>query len=73
MTINIRKSVNPKFYKIVNSISQIINIFFQRYKLCAATHLDIEYRSLIFSFIDNVKPSPDKAKGKFKTLDLIDN
>merc|ERR1719270_1409577 len=45
----------------------------KRYKLCAATHLDIEYRSLIFSFIDNVKPSPDKAKGKFKTLDLIDN
>merc|ERR1719461_2566436 len=36
----------------------------KRYKLCAATHLDIEYRSLIFSFIDNVKPSPDKPKGE---------
>ena len=50
-----------------------IILLLQRYKLCAATHLDIEYRSLIFSFIDNVKPSPDKPKGKFKTLDLIDN
>ena len=45
---------------------------FQRYKICASTHLDIEYRSLIFSFIDNVKPSPDKPKTKFKSIDLLD-
>merc|ERR1712079_193499 len=43
----------------------------KRYKSCAATHLDIEYRSLIFSFIDNVKPSPDKPKTKFKSIDLL--
>merc|ERR1719461_2693406 len=29
----------------------------KRYKQCAA--IDIEYRSLIFSFIDNVKPEPE--------------
>ena len=29
---------------------------------------DIEYRSLIFSFIDNVKPQPDVHKGKFGKL-----
>ena len=26
---------------------------------------DIEYRSLIFSFIDNFKPKPDAHKGSF--------
>ena len=46
---------------------------FQRYKLCTATHLDIEYRSLIFSFIDNVKPTPEKARPKFKSIDLMDD
>jgi hypothetical protein len=34
----------------------------KRYKQCAA--IDIEYRSLIFSFIDNVKPEPESPKGK---------
>ena len=34
----------------------------KRYKQCAA--IDIEYQSLIFSFIDNVKPEPESPKGK---------
>ena len=38
----------------------------KKYKHCAA--IDIEYRTLIFSFIDNVKPMPDGVKGNFYTL-----
>jgi len=34
----------------------------RRYRPCAA--IDIEYRSLIFCFIDNVKPHPEKPKVK---------
>merc|ERR1719336_3098578 len=34
----------------------------KRYRPCAA--IDIEYRSLIFCFIDNVKPHPEKPKVK---------
>ena len=36
---------------------------------CAA--IDIEYRTLIFSFIDNVKPQPDVTKGKWLTQFLF--
>ena len=32
---------------------------------------DIEYRTLIFSFIDNVKPQPDVHKGKVGEINHI--
>ena len=38
----------------------------KKYKQCAA--IDIEYRTLIFSFIDNVKPQPDSIKGNSSML-----
>ena len=64
-----------KIFKLLTLKLLLVDIktgFLQRYKSCAATHLDIEYRSLIFSFIDNVKPTPDKPKTKFKSIDLLD-
>ena len=32
---------------------------------------DIEYRSLIFSFIDNFKPQPDGLKGKRNLQEIL--
>ena len=48
----IRKVAKTKCFKMAAAGNSS-----KKYKHCAA--IDIEYRTLIFSFIDNVKPAPD--------------